>query len=136
MTSNVLIDPAEELRTLEYGQRLVGQARTVLASDDRLSVGARLFASVLAGGGQALGLGAPPLAVGQPLDLVSLNAAHPSLAGRRGDALLDSWIFAARGGLVDSVWRRGRKVVTEGRHLSKAAIVARYRQALVDVLAA
>ena len=134
--SNVLIDPAEELRTLEYGARLAGQARAVLASDERPSVGARLFAAVLAGGGQALGVGSPALAVGRPLDLVSLNADHPSLAGRQGDSLLDSWIFAGRGGLVDSVWRRGRKVVAEGRHLAKSAFAARYRQVLVDVLAA
>jgi formimidoylglutamate deiminase len=133
--SNVLIDAAEELRTLEYGQRLAGQARNVLAAPDRPSIGASLFTRALAGGDQALG--APPagLAPGRGLDLVSLDRAHPSLAGRRGDALLDAWIFAARGGGIDSVWRRGRKVVAEGRHVAKSAIVERYRRTLARMLA-
>ena len=31
------------------------------------------------------------------------------MSARRGDALLDSWIFAARHGLVDCVWLQGRR---------------------------
>jgi len=133
--SNVLIDAAEELRLLEYGQRLAGQARNVLASAARPSVGARLFQAALAGGAQALGVAAPTLSPGEPLDLISLDGAHPSLAGRRGDALLDSWIFAGRAGLIDAVWRRGRKVVAGGRHIARGAIVTRYRGVLTRLLA-
>ncbi len=134
--SNVLIDAAEELRTLEYGQRLAGRARNVLASSARPSVGASLFVGALAGGAQALGAGPATLSPGESLDLVCLDLGHPSLAGRRGDALLDSWIFAGRTGLVDGVWRRGRKVVSEGRHVRRRAIVERYRRALARVLGA
>lgn len=134
--SNVLIDAAQELRTLEYGQRLAGQARNVLATRARPSVGASLFGQALASG--AVALGAPPatLAPGSSLDLVSLDRAHPSLEGRRGDALLDGWIFAARTGVIDSVWRRGRKVVTGGRHVARDAIATRYRGTLARLLSA
>jgi formiminoglutamate deiminase len=132
--SNVLIDAAEELRLLEYGQRLAGQARNVLAAEARPSVGGTLFRAALVGGAQALGVAGGGLAPGASLDLVSLDASHPSLAARRGDALLDGWIFAGRGGAVESVWRRGRKVVAGGRHVDKAAILARYRDALVGAM--
>jgi len=123
--SNILIDPAQELRGLEYSQRLAHQARNVLASDIHPSVARRLFEATLAGGAQAMGI-APGLAVGHPADFVTLDAAHPALHGRKGDQLLDNWIFAARGGCVDSVWKRGRQVVSGGQHSESAAVTARY----------
>jgi formimidoylglutamate deiminase len=134
--SNVLIDAAEELRTLEYGQRLVRRGRNVLAAPERDSVGGALFAGALAGGAQALGLGSPGLATGAPADIVCLDAGHPSLTSRHGDALLDGWIFAARGGAVASVWRRGRKVVEARRHVGRDAIARDYRRALSRLLRA
>jgi formiminoglutamate deiminase len=132
--SNVLIDAAEELRTLEYGQRLTHQGRNVLASAEGSSTGGELYRAALRGGAQALQAEAT-LQIGASPDLVSLNAEHPALYGRRGDAILDSWIFAARGSAVDCVWRHGRKVVTAGRHIARDEIVQRYRKALGKVLA-
>ena len=124
--SNVLIDGAQELRLLEYSQRLTARARNVLAPDDGGSTGARLFAGALAGGAQALGVERFGLSVGASADLISLNADHPSLAGKSGDALLDAWIFAGRADVIDGVWRRGRKWVERGRHRGRMEIVARY----------
>ena len=132
--SNILIAAAEELRALEYGQRLSRRARNVLAGPRQASTGRRLFDAALAGGGRALG--APTgFTLGAPMDVVALDASDLSLVGRRGDALLDSWIFAARAGAIDRVWRFGRKVVAEGRHVDRPAIAARYRKALQKVLA-
>jgi formimidoylglutamate deiminase len=132
--SNVLIDPAQELRMLEYAQRLTRRARNVLVGRDRPSTGARLFAGALAGGAQALGAGAGGLRPGAAADIVGLDARHPSLIGRRGDALLDGWVFAG-GRVVDSVWRAGRQVVGGGRHRAARPIAARYRRVLKRLLA-
>jgi formimidoylglutamate deiminase len=132
--SNILIDPAQELRALEYSQRLTLQARNVLASDTHLSVARRLFAETLAGGAQAMGI-APGLAVGHAADFVTLNPAHPSLHGRKGDQLLDSWIFATRGSCVDTVWKRGRKLVSGGQHIDRAGVTARYLNAVDRIIA-
>ena len=52
--SNIRIDVAEELRTLEYAQRLDLQARNVLASGAGKSTGRSLFDTALAGGARAL----------------------------------------------------------------------------------
>ncbi len=134
--SNVLIDAAEELRLLEYGQRLGQRRRIVLASKDRPSVGGALFRAAQAAGGQALGVGEGGIQVGASADMVSLDAGHPALLEREGDALLDGWLFATRGGAVDCVWRRGRKVVVGGRHVRRAECVQGFARALNRVLRA
>ncbi|WGD31613.1 formimidoylglutamate deiminase [Ancylobacter sp. WKF20] len=123
--SNVRIDAAEELRLLEYSQRLAHRARNVLAMSEGRSTGASLFTGALQGGGQALG--APVgLEVGAPADLVSLDARHPSLLDRTGDGILDSWIFGAAGQAVDCVWRRGLKLVEAGIHRDREAARRRF----------
>lgn len=127
--SNVLIDMTEELRWLEYGQRLDARARNVLASGPDGSTGEAIFLAALAGGAQALGVGAG-LAVGQPADIVSLDADHPSLADRPRGAIIDALLFAAGRQAIDGVWRRGEQVVSGGRHHARDAIAARYRQHL------
>jgi len=133
--SNVLIDAAEELRILEYGQRLMHRSRNVLAAREGASTGGDLYRAALSGGAQALGAGDGVLKVGASADFISLNIDNPAMAGREGDAILDSWIFAARGGAVENVWRRGRKIVSHGRHVARDAIAAGYRKALTDLLA-
>ncbi len=132
--SNVLIDVAEELRTLEYGQRLVHRGRNLFATREGASTGGDLYRAALRGGAQALGAGDGALKIGASADLVSLNGGHPSLIERAGDALLDGWTFAARGGAVDCVWRHGAKVVSGGHHIARDVIANRYRETLAKVL--
>ncbi len=132
--SNILIDAAQELRGLEYSQRLAHQARNVLASGPHPSVARRLFEATLAGGAQAMGV-APGLAVGHAADFVTLNAAHPALHGRKGDQLLDNWVFAARHGCIDTVWKRGKKLVSDGQHSGSAQITAHYLKVVDRIMA-
>ena len=73
--------------------------------------------------------------VGAPADFLTLDMDHVSLAGRSGDALLDGLIFAAGGSAIDGVWRRGRQVVEQGRHIDRERIAARYRKTLLELLA-
>jgi formimidoylglutamate deiminase len=130
--SNILIDPAQELRMLEYAQRLTQRARNVLAPEAGRSTGRALFDGALLGGFQALGISDFGLKMGAPADLVSLNAAGPVLAGRSGDAILDSWIFG--GGKVDCVWRRGTRIVTGGQHRGREAVAHRYKETVARIL--
>ena len=119
--SNVLIGLPDELRQLEYSQRLFHRARNVLAAPGG-STGRALFDGALAGGAAALGAEAG-LAAGNPADFVSLRARHGlDLAG---DGLLDGWIFA-NGADVDCVWVNGRKQVESGRHVAREAIGRRF----------
>ncbi|HEY9234658.1 MAG TPA: formimidoylglutamate deiminase, partial [Phenylobacterium sp.] len=86
------------------------------------------------GGAQALGVSQVGLAVGASADIVTLDPEHPDIAGRVGDEILDAFVFAG-GRPIRDVWRAGRQVVSDGRHVGRAAIVARYRQTLQRLLA-
>ncbi len=131
--SNIRIDAADELRMLEYGQRLQHRRRCLLAGDGA-SVGAGLFAGALAGGAKAVGA-ASGISSGAPADLVSLDSGHPSLAARHGNALLDGWIFSAGRDAIDCVWRGGRKLVSAGRHIRRDEISSSYRATMKRLLA-
>ncbi|OBR75830.1 formimidoylglutamate deiminase [Xanthomonas arboricola] len=131
--SNVLIDAAEELRLLEYGQRLQLQARNVLAQAGASS-GRWLFEQAGEGAAQALGIARSGIQVGASADLLELDPTHPALLARNDDALLDSWLFAARGGAVRTVWRAGQPVVRDGRHVDRARIAARFAGVLRSLL--
>lgn len=119
--SNVLIGLPDELRQLEYSQRLAHRARNVLAVPGG-STGRALFDGALAGGAAALGTKAG-IATGNAADLVGVRTRHGlDLAG---DGLLDGWIFA-NGADVDCVWVNGRKQVEGGRHRLREAIGRRF----------
>ena len=122
--SNVRIDAAEELRLLEYGQRLTARRRNVLARQSH-STGRTLFSHALSGGAQALGVKDIGLSPGAAADIVAL--ARPEHA-TPGDAAMDQWIFAR--GQVNAVWRAGRQVVRDGRHVRRREIAERYRRTL------
>nr|WP_306283335.1 formimidoylglutamate deiminase [Mesorhizobium sp. LMG17149] len=131
--SNVLIGLPDELRQLEYSQRLAHRARNVLAVAGG-STGRALFDAALDGGSLALGAGISQIAAGASADLVSLDPKNPSLAGKSGDAILDAWIFA-NGGKVDCVWVHGFKQVSGGRHVKREAIAERFRSVMTALSA-
>jgi formiminoglutamate deiminase len=119
--SNVLIGLPDELRQLEYSQRLAHRARNVLAAPGG-STGRALFDGAVAGGGAALGA-EPGLAAGTAADFVSLRPRHGLVPA--GDPVLDGWIFA-NGATVDCVWVNGRKQVENGRHVSRDPVGTRF----------
>ncbi|MGY4622490.1 formimidoylglutamate deiminase [Bradyrhizobium sp. USDA 4486] len=133
--SNVLVGVADELRQLEYGQRLTHRQRNVLSSGAGRSTGRTLFDQALAGGAQAMAQAAVGLTPGARADIVTLDAAHPSLAGRAGDAIIDGWIFAAGSGAIDCVWAGGNKVVEGGRHRLRQAARERFNAAVRRLVA-
>lgn len=126
--SNVLVGLPDELRQLEYSQRLFHRARNVLAAPGH-SNGRALFDAALDGGAAALGAASGQLAVGGPADFVSLDAGSVSLAGKTGDAILDAWVFA-NATKVDCVWVHGKKQVSNGRHVRRDAIATRFRDVM------
>lgn len=124
--SNVGTSPVEELRWLEYSRRLESRARNVAETRPGASVAASLLRRSATGGAQALGRRAGEIAAGQLADLVVLDTDHPSLVGRRGDAVLDAWVFSGNATPVRDVMVAGRWVVRDGRHARQAEIAARF----------
>ncbi len=132
--SHISISPVEELRWLEYGQRLTTHQRNVLSRKDgtdtepaHSSTGRRLLEAVLAGGAQACGRNLGALQPGARADFVVLDTDHPLLAERQGDEILDSWIFSGNRNLVQEVWIGGQPIVQAGRHPRRDVIAARFR---------
>ncbi len=132
--SNVLVGVADELRQLEYSQRLRDRARNVLSSD-QLPTGHHLYQSALQGGSRALGAPQSVIAVGAVADLVSIDIDQPPFAGVPAAQLLDSWIFASHGS-VDSVWVDGRKLVGGGRHVKRDDISRKFVRVMKELAAA
>jgi formimidoylglutamate deiminase len=127
--SNVLIDPAEELRLLEYGQRLTARRRNVLAGADG-DTGWTLWRGAWMGASRALGVEPEVIGEGAPATFISLDPGHPALLDAPADELIPRWLFAARAPAVDGVWRLGRKLVSGGRHVARDEIVRDYRETL------
>jgi formiminoglutamate deiminase len=124
--SNIDIDAAGELRQLEYSQRIARRSRNVLTTREGESTGERLFLEALKGGAQAVGRPIGKLEVGYRADIVVLDSEHPDLANNRSDDRLDTWIFSAGHSAVRMTLASGEKVVTDGRHVRRDGIVARY----------
>jgi formimidoylglutamate deiminase len=127
--SNIRIALSEELRTLEYSQRLRDRGRAMLASQSA-STGRRLFDGAVRGGAQAAGRRSGIIAPGAWADLLALDTTCVDLAGRSGDTLLDSFIFAGDDRMVADVWSAGRHMVQNGRHIRREAILERYRRTM------
>ncbi|PRX08175.1 UNVERIFIED_ORG: formimidoylglutamate deiminase [Martelella mediterranea] len=127
--SNVLIGLADELRQLEYAQRLGTRARNVIAETGG-STGRRLLDGAFAGGAQAMGIEAG-IHEGAPASFLSLdNSAAPWLTE---DQALDGFIFAGQV-RPDCVWVNGNKQVEDGRHLRRDAITSRFRKAMTALM--
>ncbi len=126
--SNVRISAPEELRLLEYSQRLDHKARAVMA--DARSTGRFLWEGALKGGAQAAGRASGRIEAGQWADLLALDTGDLRLEGFEGDALLDSFLFAGRDGLVTDLWSAGRHIVREGRHIAREATATRFRSTM------
>ena len=122
--SNVRISLSEEIRMLEYSQRLGLKARAVLA--DHRSVGRLVFEGMAQGGAQAAGRDAGAIELGKWADLVALDTSGPDMAGRRGDRLLDTFAFAGDDHMVRHLWSAGRHIVQDGRHIARDAVRARF----------
>lgn len=126
--SHVSTSPTEELRWLEYGRRLQARRRT-LGGEEGGHVGAWLWTRAAKAGGGPTGRHVGEIAVGARADFVILDPEHPTLVGRQGDLILDSFVFSGQGAVRD-VWAGGKRQVRDGRHIARDQIAARYRQAI------
>ena len=132
--SHIAVDPAEELKMLEYSQRLLHRRRNVAASVGTPHTAARLWSDAARGGAQALGLNAGEIAAGKRADLVVVNTEHVSLAGRDGAQAMDSYVFVAGNDAVRDVMIGGRWVVWGRQHALEGAAHQAYRDATFRIL--
>jgi formimidoylglutamate deiminase len=124
------VSPIEELRWLEYGQRLATRHRNIAVRPGVSSVGENLLRGTLASGANATGHAIGGVADNQCADWIVLDTDAPQFAGVTAHDAVDRWIFSGNRNLVRDVHVAGRQVVAEGRHRDRDAIVQRYRVAI------
>ncbi len=130
--SNVRITLVEEIRQLEYSQRLRDHSRAALA-DAEQSTGRRIFDAICTGGAKAAGRNSGAIQKGALADLVMLDGRHIDLAHIKGDQILDHYIFAGSDHMIKDVWSAGRHVVRGGRHIAREKIIRQYRKTMTDL---
>ncbi len=133
--SNVRISVAEELRLLEYNERLRSGQRNVLTTSET-SCGRFLYQHAASSGATALGQAVGRLEPGFRADFLELDCNHELLAGRDPDAVLDSWIFAGDNSMLNSVWVAGRRLVECGQHIAETESRAGFKQTVSGMLSA
>ncbi|MGB3316911.1 MAG: formimidoylglutamate deiminase [Albidovulum sp.] len=131
--SNIRISLVEELRTLEYSQRLRDVERNVMVTGPG-SVGTALYTGAAAGGARAMGREAGAIATGDWADLVAIDSTHPTLCALNEAQLLDGLVFAAPDGLITDLWSAGRHAVRGGRHIARDRVVPAYRHAVKELV--
>ena len=134
--SHVSRNPAEELRLLEYVQRLSARRRNLVAGERIAAVGTTLWLEAAAGGGRALGRSMGAIAEGMRADLVVLDANHLNLVSRSADGIANALIFGGgEHGMVRDVMVGGKWTVREGRHPMQEQAAEGFRRALGELLA-
>jgi formimidoylglutamate deiminase len=133
--SHISVSPIEELRWLEYGQRLATHHRNIAVRPESSSVGETLVHCVMASAGASTGHRIGTLGVGEHADYLVLDADAPQFAGVQARDAIDRWIFSGNRNLVRDVFVAGHQVVSNGLHRDRDAIAMRYREAMQVLLA-
>ena len=129
--SHISVSPVEELRWLEYGQRLTTRHRNIAVSESSQSVGETLWSEALFGGGRASGVNVGSIEgdnTKSRADLIVLDDESPLLAARDSDTALDTFLFAGNTPLVRHVMANGQWVVRDFHHRDEDRIATRYRE--------
>ena len=127
--SNINISLIEEIKTFEYSQRLINKKRAVI-SNQKKSSGRIIFDQSLAGGSRALQINNGKIENGYCADLLSLSIDNLELDGLVGDKILDYFIFASKGNLINKVWKKGKCLVNDGKHIDCELISSKYQKTI------
>ncbi len=126
--SQATVCPAEELRWMEYQQRLRERRRGVLADAAESHTGTRLWRHAALHGAQAIGRQTGVIAAGFRADWLVLDAAHPSFAGAPLENSLDHLLFAGGSAAIRDVMVAGRWVVKERHHAAELPLLENFRE--------
>ncbi|PAJ73087.1 formimidoylglutamate deiminase [Pseudoalteromonas sp. NBT06-2] len=128
--SHISVNPIEELRWLEYAQRLIKQQRAILATSEQASVGLNLWQRAALGGAQSTNSNTGSLEIGKQADLLVLDASQTKLFANSDKNLLDSLIFASQKNPVQDVMVNGTWVIKSGKHVHEEICADKFAKIL------
>lgn len=131
--SNVSVSPVEELRWLEYGQRLAHQSRNVAASEQHPHTAERLFRKLLSGGASATGRSTGKIAQGCRADILVLDDNSAILTGKPMSSVLDAFAFSGNENVVRDVMTGGKWVVQNYRHENEETIARKFHTTITSL---
>ncbi len=134
--SHVSVSPFEELRALEYSQRLQLRVRNVSASQAAPDVATNLWQGACAGGAQALGQPIGAILAGRRADLVVLDGAVADFEGLDASRVLACAMFSGNANRVRDVYVAGTQAIEDGRHALQSKTEQDYRSAIRRLRAA
>jgi formimidoylglutamate deiminase len=123
----------EEVRWLEYGQRLVRRRRNVSAGRNEPSSAGRLFARLIAGSAAAAGFARWGLQPGARADLLVVDRSDSSLLGLSEAQLLDALVFSSPGRPWRDVMVAGRWQVRDHVHPAAGRVAERFGRAMGEL---
>ncbi len=131
--SHISVDAREELRLLEYGQRLARQQRTVLTDAGGGHTGEYLWREAAKGGAQALAQPIGEITVGKRADLLVINRDTPMMAGSFYGQVMDSFIFSGQNNPITDVMVAGVWQVRGGKHVDEDEIFGAYKETVSKI---
>jgi formimidoylglutamate deiminase len=132
--SHVGLNPLEELRLLDYGQRLISHHRNTFTSETEGDSASYAIKQSLISGRAAMGnLETGYFKIGQPMDAVVYDAYAPLIASATTNTVLPTIVYSSDqshclGTLVDGKW-----VVKSNQHVKKEAITSTFLKALTAI---
>jgi formimidoylglutamate deiminase len=128
--SHISISPVEELRWLEYGQRLLHRQRNIVAEKQNLNTGMALYSGALAGGSQSSGRNVGKIETGARADFIVLDSEHPRQYARKESNQIDSWVFSGNENPIQDVYVGGVRVISDGHHIDEEKIENDFKKAI------
>lgn len=125
--SNTSISAVEELRWLEYGQRLLNQQRNIAVTTSQTSVGEFLWGKAVADG---------RISTQQDCsdDYLILDQQAPAFAGVNDATLYDRLLFCGNRSLIKDVFVANKQVISDGKHAARESIATNYSTVLNQLL--
>jgi len=105
--SNLCIDPFQEIRLLDWQQRLASRRRNAFKMDAALSVATRLYLQACEGGRKASGMPVGRIESGSAADIVVLTSDHPLLKGLSPDDALAACMYSGDKSMISQVYTSG-----------------------------
>jgi len=131
--SHISVNPIEELRWLEYVQRLTKQKRALLASAIQPSIGAFIWHKALIGGMNSTNSNVGELAVGKQADLLVLDNERLATFASNQQFILDSLLFASQTNMIRDVMVNGKWVIKNGIHADEKQCMQDFSVLLAEV---
>lgn len=138
--SHIGLSPIEELRWLDYGQRMRAEKRNgsfaAAGIDPEQDSGVALVRAAWDGGRCAMGMeeGGEYFQAGDPFDAVVIDSEHPLFSGKPEERRMSCLVYGGDASCLKATIRKGQRVVEDGRHAARDRIRKEYARAIAELL--